>query len=158
MATPLGHGIVGYLIARRAGVKSPAGLALAAAAAGLPDIDMLHGFLANGDMFSKHHETITHRPVFPLLVGVATWFAALLLRREGTSRRQAFRPAALATLLVGSHVAMDPLPLPYDTMSLRSAPFWQAIVTHAWNAVIDLSVYGGLAMIVTRRSSDPAEA
>lgn len=156
MATPIGHGIVGYLIARGAGVKSPVGFALAAAAAALPDIDMLHGYVANGDMFSLHHETITHRPAFALIVGGATGLAALALGRNGG--RAAFRPAALATVLVGSHIAMDPLPLPYDTLSLRSASFWQAIVTHFWNSVIDLTVYGALAMLVLRRGRAADEA
>ena len=152
MATPLGHGIVGYALARAAGVRSPVGLAAAIGVAGLPDIDILLSYLARGDPFALHREMITHKPVFPLLVGAATGVAASLLRGGRPTRRDTLRPAALATVLVGSHIAMDPLPLPYDTMPLQSGSVWQGVATHAWNAVIDLAFYGALVMLVRSRA------
>ena len=150
MATLLGHSIVAYVLARAAGVTSPAGLAVAVGVASLPDVDFALGYVATGDPFSLHRETITHRPAFPLLVGVAVGLGASLFR-GGSTRGEALRPAALATALVGSHIAMDSLPLPYDTMSLRSASFWQALATHGWNSVIDLAIYGALAMLALSR-------
>ncbi len=151
MATPLGHSIVGYALARAAGVKSPAGLAAAIGVATLPDVDVLLSYLTKGDPFALHREMITHKPAFPLLVGAVTGLAASLLRGGRPTRSDTLRPAALATMLVGSHIAMDPLPLPYDTMPLHSGSLWQGVATVAWNAVIDLAFYGALVMLVQGR-------
>lgn len=149
MATPLGHSIVGYALARAAGVESRAGYALAMGAATLPDIDLLLGYVQNGDVLSLHHEVITHKPIFPFLVGAATGLAIAgfsLLRGRRPKVREIFKPVALTTALVSSHLAMDPLPLPYDTMPPRSGGRIEVAVTQAWNAVVDLAVYGTLAV------------
>jgi len=155
MATPIGHGIVGYTIARAAGVRSRKGLALSIGAASLPDVDLLLGYMANGDLLSLHHELITHRPAFPLLVGAATAVAAgavALLRGRMPTPGEVLRPAALATALVASHVAMDPLPLPYDATPLRTASIWEVVAAQAWNAVIDMAIYGTLAVLALERN------
>ena len=151
MATPVGHSIMGYVLAKRAGVQSRTSLALSIAAACLPDSDMLLGYVANGDPFSVHREE-THRPAFAFFVGGVTAAAVALMRRTQPTSPEALRPAAVATALVASHVVMDRLRLPYDTMSPRSLTFQQAAVTHAWNAVIDFAIYGGLAMLLLGRS------
>lgn len=155
MATPVGHSIVGYVMARAAGVESPLGLAAAVGAASLPDVDMALGYLAAGDPFSLHHEIITHEPAFAVLAGVAT---GLAVRLRGRSRRpgEALRAGLLATGLVGAHIVMDLLPVPYDTMPLRRSSRLQGSLTHAWNAVIDLAVYGGLALLVLSRGAPAA--
>jgi len=161
MATPVGHSIVGYAIARAAGVRSTQGLALSIGAANLPDVDLLMGYVANGDLFSLHHEVITHKRAFPLLVGAATGLAATalsLLQRRRPRARDVLRPAALATALVGSHVVMDPLPLPYDDMAPRSGRLSDVAAGQAWNAVIDMAIYGTLAAIIFERNGKPAEA
>lgn len=155
MATPVGHSIVGLTVARVAGVRSPAGLAVAMCAANLPDVDFVAGYVANGDVRSLHREVITHRPIFPLLVGVATGLAATavaLLRGRKPTPGEVLRPAALATALVGSHVMMDPLPLPYDDMPPRTANLWDVAAGQAWNAVVDMAVYGGLAVAILERN------
>lgn len=164
MATPLGHSIVGYMIARAAGVKSRKGIALAIGTASLPDIDFLLGYVTSGDPRSLHHELITHKPVFPLLVGSAigaAGIAAALLRGRLPRPGAVLRPAALATALVGSHVTMDNLPLPYDDMTPRTAGLLDAAAGNAWNAVVDVAIYGTLAALVLgRKGTDeqPAEA
>jgi len=161
MATPLGHSIVGYTMARAAGVRQPGALGVAVVAASLPDVDFLLGYVTQGDLLSLHHEVITHKPVFPLLVGAATGLAAAgvaLLRGRKPSAREALPPAALATALVASHVAMDRLPLPYDAMPMRSASLWEVGVSQAWNAVIDMAFYGTLAAILFDRNGKRAEA
>lgn len=155
MATPLGHSIVGYSLARAAGVESRAGYALAMGAASLPDIDLLLGYVQNRDVLSLHHEVITHKRIFPLLVGAATGIAVAgfsLLRGRRPKAKEVVRPAALATVLVSSHIAMDPLPLPYDTMPARSSGPIEVAATQAWNAVIDLAVYGTLAVLALERN------
>lgn len=149
MATPVGHSIIGYALARGAGVETRMGLALSVGLASLPDVDFLLGYVANGNLRSLHHETITHRRIFPLLVGAGTGLAAAglaLLRGRPPTPREVLRPALLATVLVGSHLAMDPLPLPYHSASPQSDSIWQVVAVQAWNAVIDMAVYGGLAM------------
>ena len=161
MATPVGHSIVGYAIARAAGVESRTAFALAIGAASLPDVDFLAGYVQNGDVRSLHHEVITHKPIFPLIVGAATGAAVIglsLLRGKRPNARDAVKPAALATALVGSHVAMDLLPLPYDTMPASSVGPLEGAATQAWNAVIDLAAYGVLAMVSTERNGEHANA
>ncbi len=155
MATPVGHTIVGYTLARSAGVRSRVALALAIGAACLPDIDYLLGYVTNRDPRSLHHEVITHRRAFPLLVGTATGLvagAAALLRGRPPTPSTVMRPAALAAALVGSHVAMDPLPLPYDTMPPRSGSLWEVLAGQSWNAVIDMAIYGIPAVLAMERN------
>lgn len=151
MATPLGHSIIGYTIARVLGVRSPAGIAAAIGAANLPDVDFVMGFVSNGSPYSLHREVITHRRPFPFIVGAATGIAAAAIsiaRGRRPKPSEVIRPAALATALVGSHVAMDPLPLPYDDMAPRSSSIWDVVAGQAWNAVIDMAIYGTLAMAI----------
>jgi hypothetical protein len=155
MATPLGHSIVGYTLARLAGVRSPTGMALAVGAANLPDVDFLVGYVANGDVFSLHHEVITHKPPFPLLVGAAVGgLAAMNTIRRGQRPNVSSvgRPAAVAAALVGSHVVMDRLPVPYDNMPRKDATFWEAVASQAWNAVLDMAVYGSIAALLFERT------
>jgi hypothetical protein len=161
MATPLGHSIVGYMVARAAGVRSPKTMALAVGAANLPDIDFVAGYISNGDMESMHQSVITHRPAFPFIVGAATGLAAIglsLLRGRRPGAREVLKPAALATALVSTHVMMDPLPLPYDSMPGHRGTQAEVVATQAWNAVIDMAVYGTMAVLISERNGKTAEA
>ncbi len=161
MATPLGHSIIGYAIARSAGVQSRGAFALAMGAASLPDVDFLAGYVQNGDVRSLHHEVITHKPIFALMVGAATGAAVAglsLLRGKRLNAREVAKPAALATALVGSHVAMDLLPVPYDTMSPSSVGLIQGTATQGWNVVIDLAFYGIFAAVVLERNGRHSDA
>lgn len=161
MATPLGHSIVGYTIARAAGVRSLRAMALAVGAASLPDVDFLLGYAATGDARSLHREVITHKPVFPFIVGAATGLAAIgvaLVRGRLPSPGDVLRPAALATALVGSHVVMDTLPLPYDDMPARTRGVPDQIAGQAWNGVIDIAAYGTIAMLALQQRNGATEA
>jgi hypothetical protein len=161
MATPLGHSIVGYVLARAMGVNSPGAYALAMGAANLPDVDLLAGYVQNGDVLSLHHEVITHRPVFPLLAGAVAGVAGAglaKLRGRQPTTKDVVRPAAMATALVGSHVVMDHLPLPYDTMPARGSGPVEMAATQAWNAVLDLAAYGVLAVLALERNGSDATA
>lgn len=164
MATPLGHSIVGYTLARLAGIRSAPAVALSVGAASLPDIDFVLGYVTSGDARSLHHEVITHRAVFPPLVGAATGLAVLaasVVRRRRPRARTLLGLPALATALVGSHIVMDRLPLAYDDMPPRSGSPWEAAFAHSWNVVVDLAVYGILAvMLLGRRNGEaqPVEA
>ena len=155
MATPLGHSIVGYTVARALGIRSRPGLALALGAASLPDIDLLAGYVQNGDVLSLHHEVITHKRIFPFIVGAATGIAVAgfsLLRGRRPSVKEVVRPAAVTTALVGTHIVMDLLPLPYDKMPARAGGVWEIAATQSWNAVIDMAIYGLLAVLALERN------
>ena len=148
-------------MARAAGLKSRGAFALAMGAACLPDVDFLAGYVQNGDLRSLHHEVITHKPIFPLLVGAATAAAVAglsLLRGERPKARDVAKPAALASVLVASHVVMDLLPLPYDTMPASAGYPVQIAATQGWNAVIDLAAYGLLASLVMERNGQHSDA
>lgn len=161
MATPLGHSIVGYALARAMGVKSPQGMGLAIGAASLPDVDFLLGYVANGDVLSLHREVITHKPVFPLLVGAATGVVltvASIVRGKKPTAGEVLRPSLLATALVASHVVTDRLPVPYDTTPIRSRSMPEVLMAQAWNAVVDAAVYGTLASFAFERKRGRAHA
>lgn len=161
MATPIGHSIVGYTLARMLGVRSRGGLALAVGAASLPDVDFLLGYVADGDFYSMHREVITHKPAFPLIVGLATGAAAAvaaLRHRRRPLPREVWRPAALAAALVGSHIAMDKLPVPYTSEVARSGRFAEVVALQGWNMVVDIAVYGSLAALALTRSARTASA
>ena len=161
MATPLGHSIVGYAIARAAGVRSARGLALSIGTASLPDVDFLLGYAATGDARSLHHEVITHKPVFPFLVGAATGLAAAGLALLGgrlPRPGEVLRPAAIATALVGSHVVMDQLPLPYDDMPPRTRTLFDTLAGQAWNGVVDIATYGTIVALVLGGRGREADA
>jgi hypothetical protein len=146
MATPLGHTIVGLLLARAFGIESIAGRMFAIGAASLPDVDVPVGHLATGEPLALHHKLITHEPPFAVAAGVVAGAAAGLRSGSGAG----IRAASFTMALVGSHLVMDLLPLPYDTTKMRSVGARQAVLTHAWNWVIDLAVYGGLAVALGR--------
>ena len=63
IAAPFGHAAVGMLVARRLGVRSRLGLAVAAIAASLPDIDIPLGLVLQGDPW-KLHRGATHTANF----------------------------------------------------------------------------------------------
>jgi hypothetical protein len=112
-------------------------------------------------MYSLHREVITHKPAFPLIVGAATGLLVAmkaLAARRRPSLREVLKPAALATALVGSHVAMDPLPLPYDTTPIRSRTFQEVVLAQGWNAVIDMAFYGTAAVLALERNGARRES
>ena len=161
MATPLGHSIVGYTVARALGIRSRPGLAFAMGAASLPDIDLLAGYVQNGDVLSLHHVVITHRRVFPFIVGAATGVAVAgfsLQRGRRPKVKEVVKPAAVTTALVGTHIVMDLLPLPYDKMPARAGGVWEIAATQSWNAVIDMAIYGLLAVFALDRNGQNSQA
>lgn len=162
MATPLGHSIVAYTLARLAGVKTTPAMAAAIGIANLPDVDFLAGYVANGDLRSLHHEVITHKPAFALLAGAAAGLAAAglsLLRGRPPAPRDVLSTAALAAGLVSSHLVMDLLPLPYEGIESDTAGAREVVAVQSWNAVVDIAVYGGLAvLLVGTNGHDAAKA
>lgn len=109
MAAPFGHAFVGMAVARRLGVRSPAGLAAAGLAANLPDIDIPLGWLIHRDAW-KMHRTWTHTAAFALTAGAFAGSAGLIRTHSIAGHRDIVVDALAGMAVVGSHVALDKAP------------------------------------------------
>ena len=150
MATPIGHALAGLTIGRRLGVTSPLGMVVSVVAAGLPDIDVPISLLLHRDPWKLHRRKYqgTHTPGFALMAGMLAGITGLVragsLESEGEGGRDVIADALTGTALVGSHLVMDWLPLPYfDLKKARSRR--GALGRSAWNWTLDAAVYGTLA-------------
>ena len=104
MATPLGHSLAGYALARRAaGGRPPLALALLGVVmANAPDLDFVPGILAGHP--ALYHQGPTHSLGFGLLASLAVAGACAL------ADRRAFAPIlALGVLAWTSHLLLDML-------------------------------------------------
>ena len=104
MATPLGHSLAGYALARRAGgERAPLALALLGVVmANAPDLDFLPGILVGHP--ALYHQGPTHSLGFGLLASLAVAGAWAL------AARRAFAPIlALGVLAWASHLFLDML-------------------------------------------------
>jgi membrane-bound metal-dependent hydrolase YbcI (DUF457 family) len=137
VATPIGHSLMGLLIARRLGVTSPSGLAAAVVAASLPDTDVIAGMVLHRDPW-KLHRKVTHEPGFALVSGALFGAAGLLRAGNLGGERDVIADGMTGALLVGSHVVLDRAPVPYpDTRNL--------LVRGVTSLVIDSLLYGAIA-------------
>lgn len=160
MATPVGHGLVGFLVhaaslpAGEPLVRSRRAAAFVAAAVAA-DVDFL-GRLVDG---RNHHQMETHSLGCALLVGLVVW-GVLALR--GRSARRALTTALLVALAWASHGLVDflsgdhnpplgpmlfwpatrehfvaPLPLFLDTVR---AWRWSMVTHNAWALARELAI------------------
>jgi len=136
MATPIGHSLIGIAIARRLGVRSPLGLAAAVVAANLPDADVFISYVRHRDPW-KAHRTFSHTPGFALLAGLLLG-ASGVLRTHKQGPRDVVADAMTGAALVGSHVLLDRVRLPYPPLTRRHGPSPGAYG-------LDALVYGTLA-------------
>jgi hypothetical protein len=148
MASPVGHALAGYIIARRLGIKSPEGITAAVVAAGLPDVDVLVGALMHRDPW-KIHKQVTHTYGFAAAVGMAAGAAGVVSTGTVEGERDLPADALLGALLVGSHIVMDRVWMPYLDVPKRG-PLRRILVRSAWNWAVDAIVYGFLAAKLTR--------
>lgn len=109
MAAPFGHGLVGMAIARRLGVRSRTGLAIAALAGNLPDADIPLGWLLHRDAW-KMHRTWTHTAGFALTVGALAGLAGVVRAESVEGERDLVADTLMGAVIVGSHVALDQVP------------------------------------------------
>ncbi len=146
MASPIGHALVGLLLARRAGVRSNVGQAAAVVAAGLPDVDVPAGYVLHGNAWKLHKKnTGTHTFAFALTSGMIAGFAGLI-RGAATDAgdRDLVADALYGAALVGSHIVLDRAPLPYLKFE-KDGPRREIILKSVFNWSLDAAVYGFIA-------------
>lgn len=154
MASPIGHALVGVTLARRMGMRSPTGMAVAVVAAGLPDADVIAGAVLHRDPWKLHvHGAGTHTVGFALTSGMLAGFGGLVSAGSAEGERDLIVDTLAGAVLVGSHIVLDAMPLPYLTIR-KGAPAREAIRKSAFNWALDAVVYGAIAAWSWRSSRD----
>jgi membrane-bound metal-dependent hydrolase YbcI (DUF457 family) len=151
MASPIGHGLVGMAIARRLGVRSKPALAITALAASLPDVDIIAGMLLYGDSRRLHRKG-THTLNFALTAGALAGLAGILRAESIEGERDLLADAIVGATIVGSHVALDAVPIP----EVRLGPAFLDMSLANW--LIDAVVWSGVAWAVwpKERRNEPS--
>lgn len=141
MASPIGHGLVGMALARRLGVRSKLSLGIMAMAASLPDIDIIAGILLYRDP-QKLHRKGTHTLNFALTAGALAGLAGVLRAESVDGERDLLADAMTGAAVVGSHVALDRVPIP----EVRLGPSFLDMSLANW--IIDAVVWSALAWAI----------
>ena len=145
MSTPLGHSLAGIALARRLGVRSRGGLAAATVAASLPDADVIAGLVLHRDAWRLHRQG-THTAGFALTAGILAGFAGLITAGSAEGERDLIADALTGAVLVGSHIVLDRLPLPYAPLR-RGMTRRRAVRNACLNWTLDAAVFGTLAWL-----------
>ena len=156
MATPIGHALVGMALARRLGVRSPAGIAAAALGANVPDLDVIPGLVLHRDPW-RFHRRATHTAGFTMTAGMLAGFAGVVSAGSAEGERDLVRDAFTGAAIVTSHVLLDKTIIPPYLYSKRTTPRWKFIRNGIVNCAIDTIVYGYIAWRLWPREDD-AEA
>jgi membrane-bound metal-dependent hydrolase YbcI (DUF457 family) len=145
VASPIGHALVGMTLARRMGMTSPAGMAAGVVAAGLPDFDVLAGMAMHRDPWKLHvHGAGTHTLGFALVSGMLAGFGGLIGAGSAEGERDLIADAFAGAVLVGSHILLDAMPLPY--LKVRKGMRVRDVLRRsAVNWTLDALVYGIVA-------------
>ena len=128
-------------IARRLGVRSRLVLAITALAASLPDVDIIVGLLLYGDR-QKLHRKGTHTLNFALTAGALAGLAGILRAESIEGERDLVADAIVGATIVGSHVALDAVPIP----EIEIGPSFLDMTLANW--IIDAVVWSGVAWAV----------
>jgi len=102
---------MGMTVARRMGVRSPLGLAAAAVAGSLPDVDIIVGKVIHDDPW-KIHRKGTHTMNFALAAGALTGLAGIVRAEAIEGERDLLMDSMRGAAVVGSHVLLDKIPIP----------------------------------------------
>jgi membrane-bound metal-dependent hydrolase YbcI (DUF457 family) len=143
MATPIGHTAIGIALARRLGVRSPAGTGAAVVAASLPDVDVIAGLILHRDAWKLHRKG-THTLGFALSAGMLAGFAGIVSAESVEGERDLVMDAMTGAILVASHLVLDKLPFPY--LPVKKEMGATAVVRNETiNWLLDAAVYGAIA-------------
>lgn len=143
MATPLGHTLFGLALARRLGVRSPAGMGAAVVAASFPDVDVLAGLALHRDPWKLHRQH-THTLGFALSTGMLAGFAGVVSAGSAEGDRDLIADSLAGALIVGSHVLLDKAPFPYLPVK-KGMPRNVTVRNNTINWLLDAACYGYLA-------------
>jgi membrane-bound metal-dependent hydrolase YbcI (DUF457 family) len=150
VAKPFGHTVVGMLIARRLGVRSPEALLAAGLAANLPDLDVIPGVLG-GDPW-KFHRKATHTLGFGLTAGMLAGIAGVISAGSAEGERDLIADALAGALIVGSHAVIDRAPVPYMKVK-KDSGIAMGMMATALNWAGDAALYGALAWLLWPRDA-----
>lgn len=145
MPSPVGHTAVGVLVARRLGVTSKIGLAGAGLLASLPDADIALGLALHRDAWKLHRQGM-HSANFALTAGALLGVAGLVRAGDAHGERDLVLDALTGAAIVGSHVAMDALPIP----AIRVGP--KFLNMHIGHWILDSIAWSVLAWLFWPRA------
>lgn len=149
MAAPIGHGIVGMLVARRMGVRSPGGLFAAFCAANIPDLDIPASWVLNHDI----HRGPTHTANFALTAGMLAGVTGIVRAESLDGHRDLTRDAMLGAAVVGSHLVLDRVPY-FPRFSFGPKMYGMALI----NWAIDSLTWAAVAYLLWPREEAEAPA
>ncbi len=149
MASPIGHGLIGMTVARRLGVRSRAGLAAAAIAGSLPDVDIIVGKLVHDDPWKIHRQG-THTINFAATAGALAGLAGIVRSESVEGERDLLMDALIGAAVVGSHVVADKVPIP----RIPLGPAFIGMTLANW--VVDAAIWGAAAFVLWPR--EPRQA
>jgi membrane-bound metal-dependent hydrolase YbcI (DUF457 family) len=156
VASPIGHALIGMTLARGMGMTSGAGAAAGVVAAGLPDFDVIAGAVLHGDPWRLHvHGQGTHTLAFALTSGMLAGLGGLVSAGSAEGERDMIADALAGAVLVGSHIVLDALPMPYVKIR-KGTRLREAVWKSAVNWSMDALVYGLVARRLWTRSDGRA--
>lgn len=157
MATPVGHTLAGLVIARRLGVRSPAGLVAAALAANVPDLDFIPGIVLHRNPYRFHRKT-THTPGFTMITGMLAGFAGIVRAGSAEGERDLIADALTGAAIMTSHVVLDTTKIPPYRISTHGTPWRRVVRNETLNLLMDVVVFGYLAWQLWPREHESAPA
>ena len=140
---------MGMTVARRMGVRSPLGLATAAVAGSLPDVDIIIGKVIHDDPW-KIHRKGTHTMNFALAAGALTGLAGIVRAEAIEGERDLLMDSMRGAAVVGSHVLLDKIPIP----EVPAGPSFLGMSLSNW--LIDAAIWGVAAYALWPRERRPA--
>jgi membrane-bound metal-dependent hydrolase YbcI (DUF457 family) len=138
-------------IARRLGVRSRTGLAAAAMAGNLPDVDIPLGWLLHNDAW-KMHRTWTHTAAFALTLGALAGLAGVVRAESVEGERDLIADTLTGVAIVGSHLVLDKVPY------LPEVPVGPSVAgLRLVNWALDAIEWGAIAWVIWPKSGRAPE-
>jgi len=156
VATPIGHTLIGMMLARRLGVRSPLGLVAAGLAANTPDFDVALGLALHRDPWRLHRQG-THTYGFALTAGALAGVAGIVGAGSDGGERDLIFDALTGAAVVGSHVLIDNVAwFPY-VKGKKGMRVRRLFGVQLKNWAIDAVIYGVVAWKLWPREAENLE-
>jgi hypothetical protein len=134
------------LIARRMGVRSPAGLFAAFCAANIPDLDIPASWILKRDV----HRGPTHTPNFAITAGLLAGVTGLVRAESIDGERDLTRDALVGACVVGSHLVLDRVPY-FPQFDIGPKLYDMSLL----NWAIDSLTWAAVAYLLWPRTAQP---